>query len=185
MRRAEPTDRQVGSNCGNFFTLSLPDCWRSRHRFQFICMPSQPSAVLHPAFSSRNAISGDTPLCSFKRSDRALRVTPRCSAASLTVRPRGFKQDFADHFAGMGGVGHCHGSSFRRSVVVDQIKVGHRPRRRRRRQAANCPTPKPPIVPWLALQGMKPESRIVQAGRTCGGVELGQQDAKLRSIISS
>ena len=74
------------------------------------------AAVLHPAFSSRSAISGDTPLCAFKRSDKALRVTPRCSAVSLTVRPRGLRQDsrITSPWAGL-----CLSwSSFRQSVVV-------------------------------------------------------------------
>ena len=75
-------------------------------------MRSHVSAVLHPAFSSRSAISGDTPLCAFKRSDRALRVDAKMLGCFPHGQAKRLQSGFADHFAGMGGVVHCHGSSF-------------------------------------------------------------------------
>ena len=53
------------------------------------------------------------------------RVTPRCSAASLTVRPRGFRQDSRITSPGWAGLCIVIFGSFRRSMVVDQIKVDH------------------------------------------------------------
>jgi hypothetical protein len=64
--------------------------------------------VLPNTFSSRIAISGETPVWPFSRSDSALRVTPRASAAAVTVRPSGFEAFLPNDFARMGGVVHIH-----------------------------------------------------------------------------
>ncbi len=69
----------------NLLTLSVPAFFRACHRSHCICILNQVSTVLHPAFSSLIAMSGETPDLRLISSDSAFRLTPRPSAAPVTV----------------------------------------------------------------------------------------------------
>ena len=69
------------------------------------------------------------------------------------------------------GVVHRHGLSLPAVSGNRSNRGPSRPRRRRRKQAANCPTPTPPIVRCARPSGMKPEGRIAQTGGARGSVE--------------
>ena len=112
------------------------------------------------------AISGDTPLCAFKRSDRAFRVTPRCSAASLTVRPKRLQNRIRGSLLPDGrGCALSFFGPFRRSMVVDQIKVDHILAVEGEDNPPIARHPKPPIVPCALPSG----DEALKAGLFKGG----------------
>src|SRR5437879_7343935 len=58
-------------------------------RSYWACCTSQPSSVPPKTFDNLTAISGEIPRFPFTSSESVLRVTPRASAASVIVKPRG------------------------------------------------------------------------------------------------
>jgi hypothetical protein len=113
----------------------------------------------HPAFSSRIAISGETPLWPFRSSDNDPRETPSPFAAAVTVKPRGLRHSSRRISPGCGGSNICMTNSLISPMIVLEIHVrrvlsldfenhaviaGHRHR---------------PRSVSVALQPMKPKTR--------------------------
>src|SRR6185437_9740938 len=109
-------------------------------------------------------MSGDTPLWPFSRSDSALRVTPRASAAAVTVRPSGFRQSSRMISPGWAGSNISTAASL--LVIIDQVDIDgigpveleHEP-----------PVPRHPHRPLsrtIAEQRMQPVAGLVQVRGT-------------------
>src|SRR5450755_209647 len=74
------------AGCSRFRFIRSRRTWA---RSYWACCTSQPSSAPPKTFDNLTAISGDIPRFSFTSSESVLRVTPRASAASVIVKPKG------------------------------------------------------------------------------------------------
>src|SRR5258708_17498152 len=77
------------SDHANWRRLSLSLSARTCARSYCACCTSQLSALPPKTLDSLTAISGEMPRFLFTSSDKVVRVTPRASAASVMVKPKG------------------------------------------------------------------------------------------------
>jgi hypothetical protein len=83
--------------------LISTDC-AAFHKSCCSCSRSHPSGVRPKTLDSLNAISGLTPALPFRRVERVFRVTPKASAASVTVKFSGSIQKSLMISPGCGGL---------------------------------------------------------------------------------
>ena len=84
-------------------TLIALSCRRACARSYADCKRSQWSALDHPAFSKRIAISGDNPARPLRTRESVCLAIPSALAASVTLKPKGSRQASLIEWPGCGG----------------------------------------------------------------------------------
>src|SRR5262245_17090675 len=85
------------------FTLRLRLCFLACVKSYAVCMFNHTSAEVLNAIPSLKAISGLTLMCPLSSSERFLRLTPKASAASVTLKPNGAKHNSLSTSTGCAG----------------------------------------------------------------------------------
>src|SRR3990172_5860418 len=164
--------RVTGWVAAILFTLIFPACLSACARSYSICMPSHTSGLLPKALESRMAISGEIPAFSFTRLFRVCRVTPRRSAASVTVTPSGSMHSWRTILPGCGGFFmRMAQSPFCVLMVVDQINIVRVASLEAEDDAPVCPDRHAPEALEVAFEAVQSEAGQVHVFRPPGAVQ--------------